>query len=479
MYSEFYHFKKRPFHITPDPEFLFLSPSHKEALASLVYGIEHRKGFIAITGEVGTGKTTILRSYLETADPERLKVVYVFNSDVSFSALLKLIFGELDLPVESDDVFEMVNQLHHFLIEEYKNDRNVVLIVDEAQNMPVKTLESLRMLSNLETSKDKLIQIMLMGQPEFDRILGLEELRQLRQRIAIRCTIKPLSVEESYAYIQHRLMKASTHYQVIFSKKVLKLIVNQAAGIPRIINVLCDNALITGYGLQKKTIDTKIVREVISDFSGRHTRKIRKWLLWPLAIACLLVVAAASLLSPADLASIKRTLHLGAVSETVPAGGKPDIQQAPAPVSAPVLPEPATVQAVAVPTQEEKRPEPVAVETPAPVAKIEVQPEETPAPAAPEPPPPAEIVKPLESAPPPPAPAVAEAPAGPKTSSVTRVVQKGDRLSTLILSIYGRINPSILEAVQQSNPQITNPNRIQSGDEIVFPNVGKAAGKAE
>ncbi|MFZ0944684.1 MAG: AAA family ATPase, partial [Syntrophobacteraceae bacterium] len=169
----------------------------------MIYGIEERKGFIAITGEIGVGKTTILRSYLESADPEKLKVVYIFNAMLSFESLLKQIFNELGLvPAESAGVPELVNRLHRFLIEEYKNERNVVLIIDEVQNMPIETLENLRMLSNLETSKDKLVQIVMVGQPEFDRKLELEELRQLKQRVAIRCRIKPLTREESLAYIQ-------------------------------------------------------------------------------------------------------------------------------------------------------------------------------------------------------------------------------------------------------------------------------------
>ena len=223
MYLDFYRLKKNPFHITPDPEFLFLSSSHKEASASLIYGIEERKGFIAITGEIGVGKTTILRSYLESADPQKLKVVYIFNSMLPFESLLKQIFNELGLvAAEGDDVPEMVSHLHRFLIEEYKHDRNVALIIDEAQNMPVETLENLRMLSNLETSKDKLIQIVMVGQPEFERKLELQELRQLRQRIAIRCQIKPLNRDESLAYIQHRLMKGSYFHNQVFTKAALK-----------------------------------------------------------------------------------------------------------------------------------------------------------------------------------------------------------------------------------------------------------------
>jgi general secretion pathway protein A len=275
MYLDFYKFQKNPFHITPDPEFLFLSSGHKEAFAALIYGIEERKGFIAITGEIGVGKTTILRAYLEGADHDKLKVVYIFNAVLSFEGLLKQIFNELGLVAEQGSgVPELVNQLHRFLIEEYKNDGNVALIIDEAQNMPIETLENLRMLSNLETSKDKLVQIVMVGQSEFERKLELTELRQLKQRIAIRCLIKPLDREESLAYIQHRLMRGSSFYNQVFTKGALNRIVDEAKGFPRLINILCDNVLITGFGYQCNPATEKIVKEVISDFRGSKSRGI-------------------------------------------------------------------------------------------------------------------------------------------------------------------------------------------------------------
>jgi general secretion pathway protein A len=153
MYLDFYHLNREPFRITPDPEFLYLSPSHKEALAAIAYGVEQRKGIIAVTGEVGTGKTTILRYYLGKADPERLKAAYLFNPAVSFPVLLQTIFRELGIPIESGEANGMVDRFHNYLIEEYKKDNTVVLFIDEAQNMPVATLENLRMLSNLEAPK--------------------------------------------------------------------------------------------------------------------------------------------------------------------------------------------------------------------------------------------------------------------------------------------------------------------------------------
>lgn len=277
MYLNFYHLKKEPFNVTPDPEFLFLSRCHKEALGSIIYAVENRKGFMAITGEVGVGKTTILRSYLERIDRQQSKTIYIFNTNVSFKVLLKTIFQELDIYTETDDVFEMVNHLQQVLIEEYKRHHNVVLIIDEAQNMPLETLENLRMLSNLETSTDKLIQIVLIGQPEFEKILNLNELRQLKQRIAVRTTISPLTQKESTAYIKHRLAKAFINDTSIFTRGALKLIARKARGIPRNLNILCDNALITGYGYQQKPVTSRIVKEVIADFEGKKKFPLLRW----------------------------------------------------------------------------------------------------------------------------------------------------------------------------------------------------------
>ncbi len=277
MYRHFYHLKKEPFQITPDPAFLFLSPSHKEALASIIYGVEKRKGFVKITGEVGVGKTTILRSYLDKADKQRLKIIYVFNANISFKGLLEMIYQEMNLEIKTPDVLGMVNHLQQVLIEEYRKGCNTVLIIDEAQNIPIETLENLRMLSNLETSTDKLIQIVLIGQPEFEKKLNLKELRQLKQRISIRTTITSLTQGESRAYILHRLAKVATKNARIFTKRAINLIIQHAKGSPRILNILCDNALINGYGYQKNPVTSRIAKEVISDFEGKRKHQPFKW----------------------------------------------------------------------------------------------------------------------------------------------------------------------------------------------------------
>lgn len=330
MYLNFYNLKKEPFQITPDPEFLFMSPSHKEALAAIMYGVEQRKGFITITGEVGVGKTTIIRSYLEGIEKERLRTIYIFNPSLSFRDLLKTIVEELGIDADTEDTAGMLNRLYRTLIDEYKKGRTVALIIDEAQNMPAETLENLRMLSNLETSKDKLIQIVLVGQPEFEGTLNKKELRQLNQRIAIKVTIAPLMKEECMAYIQHRLTKASSHGATIFTERALKKIIAQSHGIPRIINILCDNALMTGFGYQKERISAHVAKEVIADFKGK---RISTPLRWALVAASFLLVAGifAAVLSGNSLLP-RSVTAIKSVSEPVIKTGMTEDRKEPGPV---------------------------------------------------------------------------------------------------------------------------------------------------
>jgi len=350
MYQNFYRLKKEPFHITPDPEFLFLSPSHKQALGSIVYGVTNRKGFVVITGEVGVGKTTILRSYLEKVAKQKTKVIYIFNANISFKNLLKTIYKELGLVAKTGDVVEMLNDLYQILMEEYKQGNTVLLIVDEAQNMPVETLENLRMLSNLETSKDKLLQIVLVGQYEFEEILNLYELRQLKQRIVIRSTIVPFTAKESMDYIKHRLDKAAMNGSPVFTRGALKRIVKEAKGIPRYLNILCDNALITGFGYKKRPVNAKIVDEVITDYKGgEKEHSLLKWVIAPVALLLFIVLVlflyankdlilsrAGSILSRPKAVSISKIADPDAsrtaVGEPVqertePSAGQPEVSQ--------------------------------------------------------------------------------------------------------------------------------------------------------
>ncbi|MCU0589023.1 MAG: AAA family ATPase [Syntrophobacteraceae bacterium] len=292
MYLEYYGLLKEPFHITPDPEFLYLSPSHKEALGVILFGVENRAGFMMITGGVGLGKTTILRSAMQHFDRERVKTILVFNPCLSYRDLVRLIYEELGLEVpEGEDQFQLIQRLHLALIEEYKQGNNVVLVIDEAQNMPVETLENLRMLSNLETSKDKLLQIILVGQqPELENLLSSEELRQLKQRIAHRATLVKLTPKESADYIQHRLDIALGIKNGPFTKSAVNRIVKHCDGVPRCINVICGNALVSGYGAEQNPIGPKLVQEVIGDIEGRVRTGWQRWMAAPAVALVVLAV---------------------------------------------------------------------------------------------------------------------------------------------------------------------------------------------
>jgi general secretion pathway protein A len=277
MYLDFFKFRENPFHITPDPDFLFLSPSHNKAFSLISQGIEQRRGLVTVTGEVGVGKTTILRSYLEGTEPTRIGVVYIFNAALSFGKLIKQIVLELGIPADDKDLQDLIDSLFLYLSDEYKNDRKVVLIIDEAQNLPVETLARFQILSNWETSQGKLLQVILVGQPEFENKLNLPELRALKQRIASSCRIDTLRPDESLAYIKHRLMKVSSFHNPVFTRDGLKRIVKEARGIPRIINVVCDNALFTAFRHQRNPVDGKIIKEVIKDLRGSQPEIHPHW----------------------------------------------------------------------------------------------------------------------------------------------------------------------------------------------------------
>jgi general secretion pathway protein A len=470
MYLEFFKFRKNPFHITPDPEFLFLSSSHKEASASILYGIEERKGFIALTGEVGVGKTTILRSYLEGTDPERTKIVYIFNAAVTFQKLLRQIFLELGIPLKEDESPEL-EILFHFLIKEYEKDCNVVLIVDEAQNMPVETLEHLRMLSNLETSQDKLLQIVLVGQPEFETKLNLPELRQLKQRVAIRCRIGPLSSEESRAYIEHRLFRASSFHNPVFTKNAMKRLIRESQGIPRVLNVLCDNALITAFGYQRKPVDAKIVREVIVDFQGRGPRRSWIWrMVWAATLALIFGLAFFIFNREGLAPNEKTSISMGPVAPADSTKPVESVKTAPPP-AAPAAGQNAGTGEDIVPRIETEPPVPPVPDDNAPDSSTAKEPPKVA--DAPSPPPavdqvprgPEKAAKEIL--------ATEQEPNAPKQTSTTRVVKRGDSVFKLLTESYGRLDPKLVQIFKELNPQIQDINRVRPGEELLLPQPGK------
>ncbi len=265
MYAQFYGLRESPFALTPDPRYLFLSEPHKEALASAVYGVQERKGFVLILGEVGTGKTTLIRHLLGRFGPN-IRSVFVFNPAVSFTELLQLMLRDLELPCPSVRRVEMIDTLNDYLLKEAAAGRYVVVIIDEAQHLSPAVLEEVRMLSNLETARGKLIQILLVGQPELGEKLGRPELRQLRQRISLVAELKPLGYEDTVQYITHRLEVAGRDGGGVFSRRALKTIFRASGGIPRLVNVICDKALVLGYGAGSPVIKSKIIKEVLKDW---------------------------------------------------------------------------------------------------------------------------------------------------------------------------------------------------------------------
>ncbi len=265
MYAQFYGLRESPFALTPDPRYLFMSEPHKEALASAIYGVQERKGFVLILGEVGTGKTTLIRHLLGRFGPN-IRSVFVFNPAVSFIELLQLMLRDLELPCPSMRRVEMIDTLNDYLLKEAAAGRYVVVVIDEAQHLSPTVLEEVRMLSNLETARGKLIQILLVGQPELGEKLGRPELRQLRQRISLVAELKPLSYEDTVQYIAHRLEVAGLESGRLFSRRALKVIYRASGGIPRLVNVICDKALVLGYGAGAKVIKSRIIKEVLKDW---------------------------------------------------------------------------------------------------------------------------------------------------------------------------------------------------------------------
>ena len=272
MYEEYFGFKELPFNVTPDPRFLYRSTSHRDALAYITYGIFQKKGFIAVTGEVGVGKTTVVKTFIDLFQLS-LEVVFVFTTKFPFDQLLYLVCNYFELEVEGQNKAQMLLTLNKFLIEQYQKNRNTVLIIDEAQNLTPDVLEELRMLSNLETHDRKLIQIMLVGQPELETMLNLNEMRQLRQRIPGICRISILDRDDLERYIEFRLQVAGNHNGgggAIFTHDAMDEIYHYSGGTPRLINVLCDRALLIGFVSNTRTIDGRIVREGIRDLENKE-----------------------------------------------------------------------------------------------------------------------------------------------------------------------------------------------------------------
>jgi general secretion pathway protein A len=277
MYKGFFGLNASPFNLSPDPTFLYNSPQHEEALASLIYGVQSRKGFIVLTGEVGTGKTTMLECLRDHLTAHRTPFAFLFNSRLTPEQFFEMIAYDFDLRCSRTSKTEVLFALNALLIERTNNNETTVLIVDEAQNLDWPVLEEIRLLGNLETRRGKMLQIILAGQPELDTRLEQSEYRQLRQRIALRCQLRPLNVRETAEYVAARLMRAGMREQTVFPENVLEDIQRRTQGIPRIINSVCDNLMLTAYAMQKKVVTLDMLDEVSRDLRLEYPGGRRSW----------------------------------------------------------------------------------------------------------------------------------------------------------------------------------------------------------
>lgn len=266
MYKSFYGLKESPFNVNPDPRFLYMTKEIEEALTGLMYGIQTRKGFITLTGEVGTGKTTLINRLLDWLHHRNTRTAFLFNSRMNSSQLFDFILAEFDIPCESKSKSQQLMKLNHWLLERYRQGETVVLIIDEAQNLTYPVMEEIRLLTNLETSTEKLLQIVLSGQSELEEKLKLPQLRQLRQRIMLRCRTLPLSQQQTQEYIAERLRIGGSSGEPIFSPKAIEAIHVYSLGIPRVINLLCEHSLVNAFVDQQRPIQPKTIEDVAHEF---------------------------------------------------------------------------------------------------------------------------------------------------------------------------------------------------------------------
>lgn len=489
MYEKFYGLREKPFNVTPDPRFLYLGEHHQEALAHLLYGLQERKGFVVITGEVGTGKTTLIHTLLKKLDPN-VKTALIFNPNLTLEDFFLLILDEFELKAPTAKKAHFLMTLNSFLIDQLEKGTTAVLIIDEAQNLSASILEEIRLLLNLETANQKLLQIILSGQPELHQKLNLPELRQLKQRISIRYHIPPLTRRETGEYITKRLSIAGSPNGSLFTDKAIDEIFTYSRGIPRLINILGDNSLVVGYADDRKTIDHAIVQECINDLELKHASVVREALpprpalsnpftirAWRLAFMlfflAVIVIGSSWWSKNTGIDLLPALPFIGAGAHDIPSSGTPARSFS--------LPAPAPAQR----DDEKKLPPaglsalrpsaaaPAIAASPLPEPEIRREPPMTAQPPVPaQPPSRSEIEAPVEYVPPQiPKDTVVKGPATSLPSYDTITVRKNDYLSSIILRKYGIFTDEILALVRKANPQVTDPDLIQIGWEILLPNL--------
>jgi general secretion pathway protein A len=445
MYMSFYKLRGEPFGITPDPRFLFLSAAHREALAALVYGVSQRKGFISIIGEVGTGKTIILRAFLEGIDPSQTTAISLLNPLANFDQILEEILPP-DFEGSSTDRFRT---LQEWLIEEYRQGRNVVVAIDEAQCMSPSTMERLRLLSNLETAEHKLIQVVLAGQPELEQKLAQPNLRQFRERIAVAAKIWPLSQSDSVAYINHRLSKVTQPgSKPIFTHSALNFLARKAKGNPRRMNILCDSALLAGFSYQKQPIPWRITWEsrsgASSPASWRQPSVVRTLAVAGLIAASVAVAFFGARMTADNVEDLQPSV-LGAVSSQMDDTRVAQLQN------------PLANEIVENPGLSQNEPNLIVMQSGADADVIGGITESVVAPA---------LLNATE---------ISESNnAEFAFASEKVVVNRGDGLWQLCREIYGEVDAAMVRKVIEANPHIPDPNNLTIGQEITFPRLATA-----
>jgi general secretion pathway protein A len=347
MYTSFFGLNEKPFSITPDPRYLFMSARHGEALAHLVYGVTESGGFMQLTGEVGTGKTTLVRTLLQNRLPANADVAIVLNPQLSALEFLQTIGEELGVtePSEKNSIKAMIDALNGYLLQAHADGRRTILVVDEAQNLSRDVLEQVRLLTNLETSKQKLLQIVLIGQPELRELLARNDLRQLAQRITGRYHLEPLTRDETELYIEHRMQVAGAVGET-FDSRAKREVFRLSQGVPRLINVICDRALLGAYGSEARRVNRRMVQRAAAEISGRTwTSPVRRWLLPAAAAAgvALVAVGAWALYSEQRSAHTADAGETAPAAHTAPAAGEPAVAAEPPPVLAAAEDAPAAV----------------------------------------------------------------------------------------------------------------------------------------
>jgi general secretion pathway protein A len=443
MYERYFGFADNPFRLTPDPHYLYLSEGHKEALASLIYGVKTRTGFVAVLGEPGTGKTTLLRHFLERLD-QTVRAVCILNTNVTFEEMLGFVLRDLRINPLGSTKTEALEAFNRFLHEEFDAGRNVVLLVDEAQNLSPTALEELRMLSNFETAKVKLLQIVLAGQPRLRDMLATSEMQQVRQRISLICPLAPLSRMETAAYIAYRLRAAGYRGKRLFTRRAVSAVWKHSRGIPRLINVICGNVLIAAYGAGRLRIGARMVRAVAKDIEqALRTRPSlpmsSKWWLRTAAALSLVCLGVGGEPVLSRYSSSLRHTPLWSADELSP------------PAQQPLSPPAEKIAADA---------------SPGPLHVAEVNRN---SPTIGPPPSPNEydslLLQLLQKS------AADPLVLEPVPLLKTRTVRPGDTLSSMAASVYGEASPLALDLVMSANPELKSIDRIDVGHTLVFPDI--------